>query len=295
MKNKKTINRLLTISIVVVALACLGFLLYNPAIEFINALYMEQTVSIYDEKTQSLTEEKINTYIKDAEKYNNNLKDKVSIQDRYSEESSENQYSEILNISGNGVIGVVTVPSVNIDLPIYHDGSEEVLSNGVVHMINTSFPIGGKSTHAIISGHTAFPGKIFFDRLVDVKVGDSVYITVLAHIYAYKVCDIYVVLPEDVEKYNIEPGKDLVTLLTCTPYSINTHRLLVRAERDTESEKIVNAKEENGKKNKIEIHPTSKLDILSTAFFALSLLVFFSGLMLYIISKKKGDRNESKV
>lgn len=257
MKNKKRNfpNALLNIAIIILAVMCIVFFCYSPFIELINSINSTKIIKTYKKQTESLNDEEIGSILKDAYEYNDFLKNNVRIKDRtfHENEYKAKPYDEILNMSTDGIIGIVTVPSIDIKLPIYHGTSEEVLDKGIIHLKNTSFPVGGTGTHAVLSGHTAYPGKIFFDRLPEAKEGEYVYITILGHIYSYKICNIYVVLPEDMDKYSIEKDRDIITLMTCTPYSINTHRLLVRAERDLEAESEINEKSENNRQNQLEI------------------------------------------
>ena len=123
------------------------------------------------------------------------------------------------------------MPKINVYLPIYHGTSEEVLSKGAGHLQNTSLPVGGASTHSVISAHSGYPGETFFDYLTDMKVGDEFYVHILDRTLKYEVDQIEVVLPSEINSLRIVDGEDLVTLLTCTPYGINTHRLLVRGKR----------------------------------------------------------------
>lgn len=141
------------------------------------------------------------------------------------------EYKSILNVAGDGVMGELVIPKINVDLPIYHFTIDKVLQHGVGHVVNTSVPIGGESTHCVLAGHTGLPTARIFDRLDELKVGDWFIIRVLGEDHAYKVTSTEVVLPEEVNSLSVEPGKDQVTLVTCTPYGVNTHRLLVHAER----------------------------------------------------------------
>ena len=125
------------------------------------------------------------------------------------------------------------IPSISVDLPIYHYTTEEPLSHGVGHVVNTSVPIGGDSTHSVLAGHTGLPTARLFDRLDELKKGDWFIVRVLGEDHAYKVYSTEVVLPSEVDSLTTEEGRDLVTLVTCTPYGVNTHRLLVHAERTT--------------------------------------------------------------
>ena len=140
-------------------------------------------------------------------------------------------YKEVLNLSEDGIMGYIQIPKISVDLPIYHGTSEEVLEKGVGHIQNTSVPIGGNSTHSVLTGHTGLPNAELFTRLDELVVGDIFYIHVLNEILTYKVYEIKVVLPDNIDELRITSGEDLVTLVTCTPYGVNSHRLLVKAKR----------------------------------------------------------------
>lgn len=140
-------------------------------------------------------------------------------------------YTSVLNVNHDGVMGYLSINRISLRLPIYHGTSEDVLAKGVGHMSQTSLPIGGKGTHAVLTGHRGLPSAELFTRLGEMRKGDLFWIEVLGRKTTYKVTDISVVKPNEVDKLRIEPGRDLVTLLTCTPYGVNTHRLLVTGER----------------------------------------------------------------
>lgn len=226
MKKNKTI-----IIAVILILLALGLALYPLISETINKQLSQSTIIQYNNQVNTLTEEKKDEYLQEAERYNNNLSSVVS--DSFSPDAFKvsDEYNKVLSVTDDGLIGSVTIPKIECSLPIYHGSSESELDKGAVHMANTSFPIGGESTHAVISAHTAYPGKEFFNKLTELKVDDVFKINVLDLTLYYKVTDIYTVLPNDSEKLRIVKDKDLCTLVTCTPYSVNTHRLLVRGER----------------------------------------------------------------
>ena len=144
---------------------------------------------------------------------------------------TDEEYESVLNLAGDGVMGTITIPKIKVELPIYHGTSDEVLEKGVGHLQETSVPIGGESTHSVLSGHTGLPSAKIFDNLDQLEAGDYFVITVLGEDHAYRVTSTEVVLPDQTDSLVIQPGKDLCTLVTCTPYGINTHRLLVHAER----------------------------------------------------------------
>ena len=140
-------------------------------------------------------------------------------------------YMEVLNIAGDGVMGYLRIPKIYVNLPIFHGCDEEALQKGAGHIEQTHLPIGGESTHCVISGHRGLPHAEMFTRLDELEPGDEFYICVLGETLAYEVDRITVVLPEELENISVVEGEDLVTLVTCTPYAVNTHRLLVRGHR----------------------------------------------------------------
>ncbi len=144
---------------------------------------------------------------------------------------TDEEYEQVLNLNGDGVMGTLVIPAIHVNLPIYHGTSDEVLQDGVGHLEGTSVPIGGESTHAVLSGHTGLPSMKIFDALDQVKEGDYFIIQVLGEDHAYEVTSIETVLPDETDSLVIKEGKDLCTLVTCTPYGVNSHRLLVHAER----------------------------------------------------------------
>ena len=151
--------------------------------------------------------------------------------DPNAQQVTDEEYESVLNPAGDGVMGTISIPKIHVELPIYHGTSDEVLEEGVGHLQETSVPIGGESTHAVLSGHTGLPSGKIFDNLDQLEVGNYFIITVLGEDHAYRVTSTEVVLPDETDSLVIQPGKDLVTLVTCTPYGVNTHRLLVHAER----------------------------------------------------------------
>ncbi|WP_338023615.1 class C sortase [Bifidobacterium simiiventris] len=144
--------------------------------------------------------------------------------------SKDKEYQSLLD-SGNGVMGTIKVPTVSIELPIYHGTSEEALASGAGHLYGTSLPVGGKSTHSVITGHRGLVEALMFTRLDEVKKGDFMYVEVMGETIGYQVDRISVILPDDTSQLKIVQGEDRLTLMTCTPYGVNTHRLLVSGHR----------------------------------------------------------------
>ncbi len=141
------------------------------------------------------------------------------------------EYWDILNLSGNGMMGYIVLPTINETIPIYHSTEESVLQVGIGHVVNTSFPVGGPSTHAALSGHRGLPSASLFTNLDQIKSGDCFYIKMMDQVLAYQVDQVLTVLPEETQELAIVPDEDYVTLITCTPYGVNSHRLLVRGTR----------------------------------------------------------------
>lgn len=198
-----------------------------------NALYQAEnrsTITKYNSSISSISKEEKEKYLYQARQYNKSLTETVS--DAFVATAYENikpDYESVLNFN-DGQICSVEIPKINVNLPVYHGTSEDVLTKGAAHSANTSFPIGGKNTHSVISAHTAYPGKIFFDDLTELDKGDIFYINVLDERLTYKVCDISIAEPGDTSKLQIVYDKDLVTLVTCYPYAVNSHRLFVTGE-----------------------------------------------------------------
>ena len=200
----------------------------------VNNLASRSQAEEYTNTTRQMSSEATLKLFDEADKYNNSLTNNVIITDPFDAEAYKKigeNYAKTLDVDGNGLIGYVEIPKIDVYLPIYHGTTDEVLSKGAGHLQNTSLPVGGESTHAIISAHTAYPGETFFDYLTDMEEGDEFYIHVLDRILKYEVDNISVILPTETDSLRITTGEDYVTLLTCTPYSINTHRLLVRGTR----------------------------------------------------------------
>jgi len=167
--------------------------------------------------------------LEEAHDYNERLLTKGN---RYTMSDAEKkEYESILNLTGNGVMGYVQINSINVDYPIYHGMSESVLQIAIGHLEGTSLPVGGPNTHAAISGHRGLPSAKLFTDLDKLVEGDTFTVTVLNETITYEIDQIRIVLPTDLSDLNIESGKDYCTLITCTPYGINTHRMLVRGHR----------------------------------------------------------------
>ncbi len=225
-------TKIFFISLCVLATVGIGFLIYPNIADYINSKSNETVIKNYSESTQTMSDDEIDNELAKAQNFNELLA-KSALNDEEKDEynAAMSEYENILNY--DDIMCTIEIPKINVDLPVYHDSTdrEEKLKKGCVHLANTSLPIGGTSTHAVISAHSGYPEQVFFDELDKLQIGDTFKINVLNKTLTYKVCEINIVDPDDSSKLEIENGKDYVTLVTCYPYSINTHRLCVRGER----------------------------------------------------------------
>ena len=197
-------------------------MLYPTVSERWNAKRQSKAVLEYDEVLNDMDEETVAALWEEAEEYNHQL---------CKGENSKEQYDEMLHVDENGIMGYISIPKIQVRLPIYHGTSEAVLQDGAGHLEGSSLPIGGPDSHAVLSSHRGLPGARLFTDLDQLVLGDSFQITVLGQDLIYKVDQITVVEPHEVEKLQIVKDQDYCTLVTCTPYGINTHRMLVRGLR----------------------------------------------------------------
>lgn len=227
-------RKLAIFGIILIFVAGIGIMSYPLVSSVINNIDSRNHVEEYTKTTKQMSSEETLEKFKQAEEYNHSLTNNVIITDPFDEKAYKKigaNYENALNVDGNGLIGYIDIPKINVYLPIYHGTTEKILAKGAGHLQNTSLPVGGESTHSVISAHTAYPGETFFDYLTDMQEGDEFYVHVLDRVLKYEVDSIKVVLPEETDDLRVIRGEDHVTLLTCTPYSINTHRLLVRGKR----------------------------------------------------------------
>lgn len=227
-------RKIMNIVLALFFLAGLGITLYPVFSDWYISRHQGQVVDNYDKKAAEMSQKQIEEALKKAIQYNKELLGNVVLTDPFDPETVEKQnknYDDLLNIADDGVMGSVEIPSIDVYLPIYHGTDSASLEKGAGHLENSSLPVGGRGTHSIISAHTGLPSAKMFDDLKEVKEGDIFYIHVLNRTLAYEVDQIKVVLPENISDLLIDRYKDYVTLVTCTPYGINSHRLLVRGTR----------------------------------------------------------------
>ena len=224
---------LITIIIAVIFTAGAGLLLYPTVSDLWNRYRNQHLITEYNDSVDTLTNAEITQIKADAQAYNaqhtvNQIVDAFGQEEDY---ILTHPYDQLLNPNGDEVMGSIIIPKINENLAIYHGLGKEALENGVGHCEGTSLPIGGEGTHAVLAAHRGLPSAKLFTDLDQLETGDVFYIKVLDETLAYQVDQIKTVLPDETEDLAIVPGQDYVTLITCTPYGVNTHRLLVRGTR----------------------------------------------------------------
>lgn len=224
MKSRKT-----TWILVLMFLAGVSLLLYPTVSDYWNSLHASQAVAAYAEDVHTMEQDQYEDVLEQARAYNQTRSSKTM--DFYLTDEEQQSYDSQLNVGGTGIIGYIEIPVIAISLPIYHGTSESVLQIAVGHLDWSSLPVGGESTHCVLSGHRGLPSAKLFTNLDEMKLGDTFVIRVLDEVLTYEVDQILIIEPTDTSALVIEQGKDLCTLMTCTPYGINSHRLLVRGHR----------------------------------------------------------------
>ena len=234
---------------VVVFLIALGITFYPIISNHINAKYASEIQTTYEAVLQEADNSELIDAKEKAIAYNESITPGASVDDAYSQEALINatrDYESLLNIAGDGIMGYVKIPKIDVQLPIYHGTDNDSLERGIGHLLGSSLPVGGDSTHTILTAHSGMASQKMFSDLPQLTIGDVFYLRILGETLAYQVDQINTVLPHDTSYLGIEHGEDLATLVTCTPFGINTHRLLVRGERIPyeEAEVIVESTQE---------------------------------------------------
>lgn len=229
-----------TIILILVFLVGLSLLLYPTVSDYWNSLHQSRAIVEYAEQVANLDDERYVKLLADAQSYNESLTKK---EDRYEMSDEERaEYESLLNVSGNGIIGYIEIPLIGCSLPIYHGTDESVLQIAVGHIEGTSLPVGGVGSHCVLSGHRGLPSARLFTDLDKLEIGDTFILRVLDEAMTYEVDQILIVLPYEMEALEIDRKEDYCTLVTCTPYGINSHRLLVRGHRVENQEEAKNVR-----------------------------------------------------
>ncbi len=218
-----------TLLLILIFFLGLSLLLYPTVADYWNSLHQSRAVAEYAEQVANLDNALYDALLADAHAYNRTLLEKDN--PYLMTDENRETYNSLLNLSGNGVLGYIEIPSIGCSLPIYHGVSESVLQVAIGHLEWSSLPVGGENTHSVVSGHRGLPSAKLFTDLDKLRPGDYFLIRVLDELLTYEVDQILIVNPDEVDALAIEAGEDYVTLVTCTPYGINSHRLLVRGHR----------------------------------------------------------------
>ena len=272
----KRLKRIYFSILILITLIALGFLLYPSFSNYINNKFAVSTISDYTEKINNVKDEEVDDLIKNINKYNYDLFNGTA----------ENELPDCLNIHEGDVLGYIEIPSINIKLPIYYGTSVDILKKGVGVLEGTSLPVGGENTHSVLSAHTGLANQKLFTDIDKLKDGDVFYLHILKKDLAYKVDQIKVVHPDEIDELKISDEKDYVTLLTCYPYGINTERLLVRGERtDLSPSNVEQVQKEISTFN----HSNENLILIVIILISVLIIIF----LLFLIMKFKG-KNKSR-
>ena len=226
---KKKGNHLITILLVLIFLLGLSLLLYPAVSDYWNSKHQTRAIAVYSEEVSGLDKEQYQALWADAAAYNASLRERDNAYLLTEEQTAA--YEQLLNVSGLGIMGYIEIPSIDCSLPIYHGTEESVLQIAIGHLEWSSLPVGGESTHCVLSGHRGLPSAKLFTNLDKLQEGDVFLLRVLDEVLTYEVDQILIVEPQETGALRIVEGEDYCTLVTCTPYGINTHRLLVRGHR----------------------------------------------------------------
>ena len=280
--KKKWMSRLMTLLIVVVFVAGLSFLLYPTVSNLWNQAHQSRAIATYTEQVEKLDDSSNKEMLKAARKYNKELLKKA---DHWKlSKKDKKKYESLLDVSGTGIMGYIEIPKIDCSLPVYHWTDEGALQIAIGHLEGSSLPVGGKSSHCVLSGHRGLPSARLFTDLDQMEEGDTFILNILGHKLAYEVDQIKVVLPEEMSDLEIQEGKDLCTLVTCTPYGINTHRLLVRGHRVKYVETKVQEQKEVSK-SKTDIRPV-------IAGAAVGAVVLF--IIIFAVRRRRKHRNQQR-
>lgn len=270
-------KRKLTIHLIIIFFVGLSILSYPFLSDYLNRIGAAKAVNNYDENVRLLDGKKSELLFNEAYEYNQKLFSNPK--EFHSGEIVSRDYMDLLNILGDGMMGYITIKKIGVNLPIYHGTTNKVLNKAVGHLEGSSLPVGGINTHAVLTGHRGLPSAKLFTDLDRLELGDTFSLNVLNKSLVYEIDDIKIVEPEEVNNLEIVPEKDYVTLVTCTPYAVNTHRLLVRGKRiDLKDVKIVVG-------DAVRLTP-----LIAAMLFAIPILIVLG--MIVMLPAKKG-RNGS--
>ena len=275
-KNKSTII------LILVFFVGLSVMLYPTISDYVNQLHQTRAVANYAADVDKLSDADYTAYFEAADAFNAQIAadpDALYFPDRFP------SYESTLDVTGTGIMGYITIEKIGVELPIYHGTSDAVLQVAAGHLEGTSLPVGGASTHAVISAHRGLPSAKLFTNLDQLEVGDTFTITVLDRTLTYEVDNISIILPTETDSLKVSEGKDYITLMTCTPYGINTPRLLVRGRRITTPDKLKHIRVTS---DAIKIEP-----ILTAPIMALPLLLVLLFWLLFAPRKRSSTKGKT--
>lgn len=264
MKGKMT-----NILLILILIAGLSLLIYPSFSDYWNSFTQSKVIVDYTQQIENLDAEKYDRIISEAVAYNESL---IGRRNPYLlSDEQKKEYEELLDVTGIGIMGYIEIPAISVTIPIYHGTSDAVLQIAVGHLDWTSLPVGGESTHCVLSGHRGLPSARIFTDLDKLVVGDIFALRILDEVLTYEVDQILIVEPDETEELLIEEGKDYCTLVTCTPYGINTHRILLRGHRveNVEEAKIIKVTSEAAQIEPLIIAPIVAAPILLVLFIML--------------------------
>ena len=273
-----------TIILILIFLVGLSVMSYPTVSDYVNQKNQSRAVASYSEEVENLSDVDYQAYFDAADDYNRRL---AETPDAFYRPEEVSGYTDTLDVSGTGIMGYITISKIGVELPVYHGTSDGVLQVAAGHLEGSSLPVGGAGTHAVISAHRGLPSAKLFTNLDELEVGDTFTITVLDRVLTYEVDQISIVLPTETDLLQPVEGKDYVTLMTCTPYGINTHRLLVRGKR------IENA--ENQKHIRVTADALRIEPIIVAPALAVPMLLVMLVVMLAVphLRKRKNQREEN--
>lgn len=284
-------QRILAVLLVCIGIACM---LYPWFSNWLYSNSIDSKVEVYEKQTENTDQAELEDILQNAKLYNQKLaQSRVALTDPFelADVSGENDisYESILDLDGSGLMCFVEVPKVDVYLPVYHGTSAEVLKKGAGHLECSALPVGGMGNRPVISAHTGVNASKMFSNLTELEEGDLFFIHVLDEALAYRVCEIQVILPEDTNSLVAENGRDLVSLLTCTPYGVNTHRLVVTGERTEYSDPVLaEAQEERKATGESQWMQAYKKALMISAFSILAISVSVKGY--HLVRRKRKSR-----
>lgn len=277
-KNLPLITGIISVLCMTVSLA---FCLYPAISSVANNISNKNRNTDYLKTINTLSDFEKEQFLKDAQAYNDSLGEPLEYVSAFSYKTTSD-YTDVLAFN-DGQMASIKIPKINVDLPIYHGTGEDKLSKGAVHMPNTALPIGGTGNHSAISAHTAYPAKVFFDDLDKLEIGDYFFIQILDETHTYEVTDKNIVEPNDISLLQSDHSKDLITLITCYPYAVNSHRLFVRGERVADNSDAVSLESVTAK---YDYPYKNTLYFIAAALLVITVII----IVILVIRRSKGKR-----